>query len=120
MWNLKQNKSICVYPYVHKHYNLDDNEGLCCFTSANYGKVGQDNTSNRQKVIDAMQKGLPVKGCETCYTRESEGYTSPRIEKTKQWINRFGEPEKKGMAPIMVNINHDIKVRIKADKISTS
>ncbi len=94
MWNLKQNKSICVYPYVHKHYNLDDNEGLCCFTSANYGKVGQDNTSNRQKVIDAMQKGLPVKGCETCYTRESEGYTSPRIEKTKQWINRFGEPEK--------------------------
>lgn len=92
MWNLKQNKSICVYPYVHKHHNLEDNEGLCCFTKASYGKIGQDNSTARQHVIEKMQNGLPIKGCEDCYRTESEGFISPRIEKTKQWIERHGEP----------------------------
>tara|TARA_S200002703_G_C3794236_1_gene245184 strand:- start:275 stop:1405 length:1131 start_codon:yes stop_codon:yes gene_type:complete len=93
VWDLTKNKSICVYPYVHKHHNLDENEGFCCFTNENYGRIGQDNTAGRQEVIDTMQKGLPVKGCDICYTKESEGHISPRIEKTKQWIERYGEPE---------------------------
>lgn len=92
MWDLKQNKSLCVYPFVHKHYKLGGNEGLCCFGNGHYGQIGQDNSITRQKVIDRMQQGLAIKGCESCYKKENEGYISPRIEKTKQWIKRYGEP----------------------------
>lgn len=93
MWDLKKNKSICIYPYVHRHYKLDGNEAFCCYSKENYGKQGDDNTSKRKHIIDQMQKGLPIKGCETCYKKETEGSTSPRIERTKQWINRYGAPQ---------------------------
>ncbi len=93
MWDLKQNKSICIYPYVHKHYKLDGNEAFCCFSKANYGKQGEDNTPKRKNIIEQMQKGLPIEGCQICYKKETEGFTSPRIERTKQWIARHGEPK---------------------------
>ena len=92
MWDLKQNKSICVYPFVHKHYKLDGNEGLCCWSKEHYGQIGHDNSIIRQKIIDSMQQGVAIKGCEFCYTQEKEGHISPRVEKTKQWIKRNGEP----------------------------
>ena len=93
MWDLKQNKSICIYPFVHKHFSLENNEErLCCMGTGSYGINGQDNTKIRKQVIQDMQAGNAIKGCESCYSDEKDGFVSMRIEKTKQWIKRYGEP----------------------------
>ena len=92
MWDFKQNKSICVYPYVHKHFNLENQEALCCFGKASYGNIGKNNFQIRQEIIQKIEKGNFIKGCEVCYKRENDGFISHRVEKSKQWIKRHGIP----------------------------
>ena len=49
--------------------------------TGSYGINGQDNTKIRKQVIQDMQAGKAIKGCESCYSDEKGGFVSMRIEK---------------------------------------
>jgi organic radical activating enzyme len=84
VWDLKKNKSICVYPFVCKHIETNQEEWLCT--------VGQHVIKSRQDIVDHMKQGLPISGCEVCYDLENKGIESHRVRETKKWIAKHGEP----------------------------
>ena len=82
-----KNKSICVYPWVHEFKTIEGGVGPCC-----HGDNLRDNESI-ETVRQEMLEGTQPRACEACYIKEKDSGWSPRIHETRDWVNKFGEPD---------------------------
>jgi len=91
---VKNNKSLCIWPFIQMHCSYDNEFHLCCDS----GKL-LDNTQSiqdfnnktlktiRQKMLDGTK--LP-EFCSNCYTYEATGLESTRQYQTVEWATRLG------------------------------
>lgn len=86
VFNTKENKSICVLPWVHEYKTITGGTGPCC-----HAKEFKNNETMEQ-VRQEMLNGVQPRVCNGCYIKEKESTWSPRIYETINWIKKFGEP----------------------------
>lgn len=87
MFDVKENKAICVLPWVHEYRTIEGKTAPCCKgDSLRDGETLED-------VRALMLKGVKPRVCTNCYDTEKRATWSPRIDETVRWINKFGEPD---------------------------
>ena len=86
VFNIHENKAICVLPWVHEHLDLSGKQRPCCIGTV----ISADRTvdSIRQEMLQGKQ---PVE-CSKCYKQELNKESSMRIRETIDWLKKFGEP----------------------------
>ena len=86
MFDVLNNKSICVLPWVHEHLDLDGTQKPCC-----YGDTLTENES-----LDTIRKmmllGQQPSACRRCYAQEARKESSHRISETTHWLKKHQEP----------------------------
>ncbi len=87
MFDVKNNKAICILPWVHEFKDIGGNTGPCCHADS-----FKDNESI-EKVRKMMLDGEKPEICSKCYDREQKTNFSPRIIETNDWLKKFGTPD---------------------------
>jgi organic radical activating enzyme len=88
-----ENKSFCMYPWVHLHAFPTGEAYPCCNTEMSE-LVGNTRQQTIQEIWDGapmqdvrakMLKGEAVKGCTRCYEQENSGFFSMRMSANKHF-----------------------------------
>ena len=87
MFDVKENKAICVLPWVHEFKKINGKTAPCCLGDTFL--EGETIASTRE----SMLKGVQPRVCNSCYKTEQESEWSPRIQETNDWVAKFGEPD---------------------------
>ena len=87
MFDVKQNKAICILPWVHEYKNITGQSAPCCHADK------YKNNQTVDYVRDSMLKGIQPDVCSNCYKSEKESNWSYRIRETNDWIKKFGTPD---------------------------
>ncbi len=87
MFDVKQNKAICILPWVHEFKNITGQSAPCCHAQK------YKNNQTIDYVRDSMLKGIQPDVCSNCYKSEKESNWSHRIRETNDWIKKFGTPD---------------------------
>jgi len=87
MFDIHNNKAICVLPWIHEHLDLSGQQKPCCYGSSLSANDSLDNV--RQMMLQGQQ---PIV-CNRCYEQEKQGESSHRIRETTKWIKKFKEPK---------------------------
>jgi len=85
-FNTKQNKSICILPWIHKYRSVGGHESPCCIAENFQNETMQD-------IRTQMLSDKKPKVCDICYKSESNGGWSRRLEETTKWISKHGAPD---------------------------
>jgi len=107
MFNVKENKAICVLPWVHEFKNISGNSAPCCHA---------DNFKDNQTihyVRESMLEGIKPDVCNKCYKTEDESDWSPRIQETNDWISKFGAPDIKNPIVEFIDVRYDPTCNLK-------
>ena len=85
---LTKNKSFCIMPFIHLYINEYNQLGPCCLGtpikthSQNFDFYDDKDLA---RIRQAMQAGIRVKECSSCYEVEDHGADSGRIRNTTDW-----------------------------------
>ncbi len=88
MFDVKQNKAICVLPWVHEFKKISGKSAPCCYTNDTF-----KNNETIHQVRELMSKGVKPTICNVCYKQEEVSDWSPRIQETTDWLKKFGTPD---------------------------
>ena len=75
MFDVKENKAICILPWVHEFKKISGDSAPCCHA---------DSFKNNQTihyVRESMLKGIKPDVCNKCYEYEEEEPIEPQEEK---------------------------------------
>lgn len=87
MFDVKNNKAICILPWVHEFKDIGGNTGPCCY--ADSFKDNESIETVRKMMLDGDKPDI----CSKCYEREQKTNFSPRIIETNDWLKKFGTPD---------------------------
>ena len=87
------NKTFCMYPWIHLHAFPTGEAYPCCNTEmselvGNTRNNTLDEIWHSEKMIDVRRKmllGEPIKGCSRCYEQEDAGFFSMRMSANKHF-----------------------------------
>jgi organic radical activating enzyme len=108
MFNVKENKAICVLPWVHEFRKISGHTSVCCHTNQHF-----KNNETVEQVRELMSKGIKPEICSSCYKTEEESEWSPRIQETTDWINKFGAPETDNPILEYIDVRYDPTCNLK-------
>ena len=86
MFNVKENKAICILPWVHEYKQITGGIAPCCI--AKDLPEGETIADVRQLMLN----NIKPKVCQRCYKNEEESNWSSRISETTQWLKKFNAP----------------------------
>ena len=107
MFDVKENKAICVLPWVHEFKKIDGKTAPCC--QGDEFLEGETIAGIRE----AMLKGVQPRVCNSCYKTELESGWSPRIQETNDWVAKFGEPDIEKPQLQYVDVRYDPTCNLK-------
>ncbi len=87
MFNVKENKAICVLPWVHKYKQITNDIAPCC--EAKDLPKGETIANVRQLMLN----NIKPKVCGICYKNEEDSNWSHRLKETNEWLKKFGTPD---------------------------
>ena len=86
MFNVKENKAICILPWVQEFKSITGKKAPCC--RAEYLAKGESIANIRQLMLN----NIKLKVCSICHKDEEDSNWSHRLEETNQWLKKFGTP----------------------------
>ena len=117
MFDVKKNKAICIYPFVHEYRGIEGRVAPCCHGDSLRGN------ETLAYIRQDMLNGIQPRACKSCYVKENESGYSPRIEETIDWIKKFGKPDPDNIKTQFVDIRYDptcnLKCKMCGPKFST-
>jgi len=87
MFDIKNNKAICVLPWVHEFKDISGSTGPCCHADR------FKNNETIDMIREMMLNGKKPNICSTCYKSEEKSDWSYRIHETNSWLSKFGSPD---------------------------
>ena len=87
MFDVINNKAICVLPWVHEHLDLSGNQKPCCYGNELTAEETLDTI--RTMMLDGQQP----RACQRCYNQEAQGESSHRIVETIHWLKKHQAPD---------------------------
>ena len=106
-FDVKENKVICVLPWVHEFRDIPDAIAPCCWAeNLPKGKTIAD-------VRQSMLNNIKPKACQVCYKSEKESNFSYRIQETTSWVKKFGEPDIQNPLLQFLDIRYDPTCNLK-------
>jgi len=106
-FDTKNNKAICVLPWIHEYRTVDGNVGPCC-----QGDILRNNET-MESIRQQMLEGDKPRVCMNCYKKEDESGFSPRIQETTDWIKKFDEPDVNKPSLQFVDVRYDPTCNLK-------
>lgn len=110
--HLKKGDSFCVFPFIHQHINVQNQQKLCCYTHDTLNNVGF-NSDEMNKIREAMLSGKKISSCSVCYKLEENNQVSPRQRELSDWSNRYNKEllknvinYKKGIDPFFYDLRN--------------
>ena len=107
MFDVKENKAICVLPWVHEFKKINGKTAPCCLGDTFL--EGETIASTRE----SMLKGVQPRVCNSCYKTEQESEWSHRIQETNDWVAKFGEPDIEKPQLQYVDVRYDPTCNLK-------
>ena len=101
MFNVKENKAICILPWVHEYKQITGSIAPCCQGDK---LRGNETIAGIRK---SMLNGIKPRACSKCYKTEKESNWSYRIHETNNWLNKFGEPDVNNPQLQYIDIRYD-------------
>ena len=105
-FNVKQNKSICVLPWIQEFKSVGGHTAPCCVAKP---LKDQSMADIREQML---QDKLPS-ACDICYKSERQSNWSHRLEQTATWIKKYGEPDVNNRSIQYVDIRFDPTCNLK-------
>lgn len=92
---LKENKSFCVYPFIHLVSRGDGYTNLCSRSVKPVTELSNmvqwQNNKDYQHIRDSMLRGEKIADyCNYCYDIEKDGGIGARIHETLEWTSKLG------------------------------
>ena len=106
-FDVKKNPAICALPWIHEYKTISGNTAPCC--NGDNFLEGETIANTRE----SMLKGVQPRVCNRCYKTERESSWSPRIQETKDWIAKFGEPDIEKPQLQFVDVRYDPTCNLK-------
>ena len=105
-FDVKNNKSICVLPWIHEFKSVGGHTAPCCVAKSLKNKTMAD-------IRAEMLADKKPSACNICYKSEKESNWSHRLDQTHSWINRHGEPDINNPTIEYVDIRFDPTCNLK-------
>jgi radical SAM protein with 4Fe4S-binding SPASM domain len=91
--HFKKTDSLCLYPWFHVYINSQGNVGTCCDFNENFplGNIHDSslldiaNNENMRLVRTQMLAGQRPATCSSCWNKEDNNISSPRLVVNKKW-----------------------------------
>ena len=105
-FNVKQNKSICVLPWIQEFKSVGGHTAPCCVAKPLKNQTMAD-------IRKQMLQDKSPNACEICYKSERHSNWSHRLEQTATWIKKHGEPDVNNPSIQYVDIRFDPTCNLK-------
>ena len=85
VFDVNQNKSICILPWIHEFKSVGGHVAPCCVAETLKDQTIED---IRKEMLDNKKPSA----CDICYKSEQESNWSHRLEHTNSWLLKHGAP----------------------------
>lgn len=91
--DLINNGSFCILPFIHQEKKFNGTHHICCYgdqlqsDNSNESSLDSFNSSKMTAIRSDLIAGMKPSACDSCYTQEEQGLSSPRMQENQSWYN---------------------------------
>lgn len=97
---LATNGSFCILPFIHQEKKFNGTYHICCYGDQLQSDNIEDNSeqsfnsTKMQSIRNDMIAGVRPQACQSCYSQEDRGISSPRHRENQTWSAWYDTQEK--------------------------